>query len=117
MSRYHKLNSAFTTQVKENNAFIAQNLNFAQQLVSALTAFLELPAENPGVEDVEKYLQYLHLDREKGYLAKQELASAVSHFPEGSFSLVWGFCWQQNMKIIQGSSPPLPFKATGTQSS
>ena len=56
MSRYHKLNSAFTTQVKENNAFIAQNPNFAQQIVSALTAFLELPAENPGLEDVEKYL-------------------------------------------------------------
>ena len=85
MSRYDKLNSAFTTQVKENNAFIAQNLNFAQQIVSALTAFLELPAENPGLEDVEKYLQYLHLDREKGYLAKQELAAAVSHFPEGKF--------------------------------
>ena len=85
MSLYDQLNSAYTTQVRENNSFIEQNLNFAEQIVNALVRFLEVPEENPNLKGVENFLQYLRLDPEKGYLAQTRLAQAVSHFPEGKF--------------------------------
>ena len=85
MSLYDQLNSAYTTQVRENNSFIEQNLNFAEQIVNALVRFMEVPEENPNLKGVENYVQYLRLDPEKGYLAQKCLAQAVSHFPEGKF--------------------------------
>jgi hypothetical protein len=85
MSLYDQLNSAYTTQLQENNSFIEQNLNFAEQIVNALISFLDVPRETPDFKGVESYLQYLRLDQEKGYLAQETLAQALSHFPEGKF--------------------------------
>lgn len=90
MSLYDQLNSAYTTQLQENNSFVTQNLNFAEQIVNALIGFLEIPLQNPDVKGVESYLQYLRLDREKGYLAQETLSKALSHFPEGKFQFGLG---------------------------
>ena len=90
MSLYDQLNSAYTTQVHENNSFIDQNMIFAEQIANALINFLEIPQKNPDLKGVESYLQYLRLDREKGYLAQESLAQALSHFPEGKFQFGLG---------------------------
>jgi len=90
MSLYDQLNSAYTTQLQENNSFIEQNLNFAEQIVNALISFLDVPRETPDFKGVESYLQYLRLDQEKGYLAQETLAQALSHFPEGKFQFGLG---------------------------
>lgn len=90
MSLYDQLNSAYTTQLQENNSFVEQNLNFAGQIVNALIDFLEVPLQNPDIKGVESYLQYLRLDREKGYLAQETLSKALSHFPEGKFQFGLG---------------------------
>ena len=88
--QYDQLNSAYTTQLQENNSFIEQNLNFAEQIVNALISFLDVPRETPDFKGVESYLQYLRLDQEKGYLAQETLAQALSHFPEGKFQFGLG---------------------------
>ena len=90
MSLYDQLNSAYTTQLQENNSFIEQNLNFAEQIVNALISFLDVPRETPDFKGVESYLQYLRLDQEKGYIAQETLAQALSHFPEGKFQFGLG---------------------------
>ena len=90
MSLYDQLNSAYTAQLQENNSFIEQNLNFAEQIVNALISFLDVPRETPDFKGVESYLQYLRLDQEKGYLAQETLAQALSHFPEGKFQFGLG---------------------------
>ena len=65
-------------------------MNFAEQIVNALISFLDVPRETPDFKGVESYLQYLRLDQEKGYLAQETLAQALSHFPEGKFQFGLG---------------------------